>query len=167
VLRFGEWIERRGWRGERRDVDDGASRYGQPARELAAQLLARRQRKARKRGREFADMPAAERHKLRIALKKLRYTAEFFASLYPRKRTDKYVNALKRLQDDLGDLNDLAVAERLLDELFERSGAGQRRDALQRAAGLVLGWHAHRSRAIDKKAVKKWTAFVDQKPFWS
>jgi hypothetical protein len=31
----------------------------------------------------------------------------------------------------------------------------------------VLGWHAHRSRALDKKAVKKWTAFVNQKPFWS
>lgn len=167
VLRFGEWIERRGWRGERPDADGPGSRFEQPARELADQLLTRRQRKAHKRGREFAALSAADRHKLRIALKKLRYTAEFFTSLYPRKRTDTYVKALKRLQDDLGHLNDLATAERLLDGLLERSEAKARRDSLQRAAGLVLGWHVHGARAVEQKTLKKWAAFVDQKPFWT
>ena len=35
-----------------------------------------------KLGRDFKNLSAQERHQLRIALKKLRYTAEFFRSLY-------------------------------------------------------------------------------------
>ena len=108
-----------------------------------------------------------ERHQLRIALKKLRYAAEFFGSLYPRKRTDKYIEALKRLQDDLGHLNDVSVAERLVGDLLGQSAANARRGALQRAAGLVLGWYAHGAHAVEKETVRKWMSFTEQKPFWN
>ena len=75
--------------------------------------MAKRHRKALKRGRDFARLTPVERHRLRIALKKLRYATEFFHSPYPKKRTHAYLAALKELQDTLGHLNDVAVAETL------------------------------------------------------
>lgn len=42
---------------------------------------------------------------------------EFFASLYPARQANKYASALAGLQDELGRLNDAAVADRLLPEL--------------------------------------------------
>ena len=71
------------------------------------------------------------------------------------------------MQDDLGHLNDVAVAERLVGDLLGQSAANERRNALQRAAGLVLGWHAHGAHAVEKKAAKKWTSFSKQKRFWN
>jgi inorganic triphosphatase YgiF len=165
VLRFAAWIETRGWR---RDEErrDGESLFERPALQLADQLLAHRERKALKRGHGFEDLAPPARHELRIALKKIRYTAEFFQSLYPRKRTGKYIEALKHLQDSLGHLNDVAVAERLVDDLLRQPAANERCHALQRAAGLVLGWYAHGAHAVEQEAARKWTSFSKQKRFW-
>ena len=46
-------------------------------------------------------------HALRIEAKKLRYLMEFFASLFPHNQMRKLVGQLKRLQDNLGEFNDL------------------------------------------------------------
>ena len=54
---------------------------------------------------------------MRIALKKLRYAAEFFRSLYGDKDVTRYLKRLSALQDDLGHLNDVATAETLMDKL--------------------------------------------------
>src|SRR3546814_7914325 len=78
----------------------------QPLVALADALLAKRHRQALKRGRGFAKLPTAERHQLRIAVKKLRYTTEFFRGLYPPKRSKGYLAALRDLQESLGHLND-------------------------------------------------------------
>ncbi|MBT9613432.1 MAG: CHAD domain-containing protein, partial [Burkholderiales bacterium] len=53
------------------------------ATKLAESALERRHRQLLRRGRHFARLPAAARHRLRIAAKKQRYAAEFFAELYP------------------------------------------------------------------------------------
>jgi len=58
---------------------------------------------------------------VRIEAKKLRYAAEFFGPLFDnarkRRRCDRFIVALKRLQDELGALNDIAVTPMLLDKL--------------------------------------------------
>jgi CHAD domain-containing protein len=56
----------------------------------------------------------AQRHAVRIRVKRLRYTCEFFASAFPAKRTAPYLRALKELQTVLGELNDIAVGQRLI-----------------------------------------------------
>ena len=61
---------------------------------------------------------------------------------------------------DLGHLNDLAVAERLVGDLLGQPAAKERRNALQRAAGFTLGWYAHSAHAVEKTAFKKWKAFI-------
>ena len=75
----------------------------------------RRFRKIRKQGKKLARLDARSRHKLRIQAKKVRYASEFFADLFPGKKASrrraKFLSALERLQDCLGDLNDIAVHE--------------------------------------------------------
>ena len=53
-------------------------------------------------------------HVLRIQCKKLRYLMEFFSSLFPRKKISVLIEQLKRLQNNLGDFNDLCVQEEYL-----------------------------------------------------
>jgi CHAD domain-containing protein len=53
-------------------------------------------------------------HVLRIHCKKLRYLMEFFASLFPAEIMNTLIDQLKRLQDNLGDFNDLRVQEEYL-----------------------------------------------------
>ena len=56
---------------------------------FAAEVLTRRWRKLRKKGKALAQLDARRRHKLRIQAKKLRYAVEFFASLFDSKRALK------------------------------------------------------------------------------
>ena len=58
-------------------------------------------------------------HALRIECKKLRYLMEFFASLFPRKKMTRLIKQLRRLQDNLGDFNDLSVQQEYLMRMAE------------------------------------------------
>jgi triphosphatase len=133
-----------------------------PLDEFAAFVLHRLDRRLRKRG---ADVPQASpeaRHQVRIAAKKLRYAAEFFAAAYPKKRVAPYLAALEELQDILGALNDAVVADRLLTEAV----AGAKQPVPERVDGLVRGWVA--AVAVNELAGYKraWREFADTKPFW-
>jgi CHAD domain-containing protein len=55
------------------------------------------------------DSPPENVHELRKSCKKLRYLMEFFNSLYPEDKISKLIKALKQLQTNLGDYNDLHV----------------------------------------------------------
>ena len=46
-----------------------------------------------------------------LSAKKLRYLMEFFASLFPEDEIGQLIKQLKKLQDNLGDFNDLYVQE--------------------------------------------------------
>src|SRR5262249_25073077 len=106
---------------------------------FAAEQLTRRWRKVRKKGKALAQFDARRRHKLRIQAKKLRYAAEFFASLFARKRAFKrrkqFLGALGHLQNGLGELNDIAVHEKRI------TAIGKQRSNPSRAfaAGLLTG----------------------------
>ena len=58
--------------------------------------------------------PDDDVHALRIQCKKLRYSMEFFASLYPKDELQKVVKQLKKLQDILGIFNDLYVQQSMV-----------------------------------------------------
>jgi len=66
------------------------------------------------------DVPVDFRqlHALRIHVKKLRYSIEFFVSFFEEERLLAYLPALITVQEVLGKLNDVTVGERLLDELM-------------------------------------------------
>lgn len=77
-------------------------------------------------------------HVLRIGIKRLRYALEFFAPLARGKSFDREIDKLARLQDTLGQINDLANAGRLL---MECAGEDSR---LREAVTLIGGWHGPR-----------------------
>lgn len=117
-------------------------------------------KKAKKRGKKVKKNYDANTHRLRIALKKLRYAAEFFAPLYPRRKTGPYIKALKELLDRMGEANDVHG----IGTTLERIGAAPE---LRFAAGAIAGWHASREKRLTKKAMKGWKSFRKQKPFWA
>jgi CHAD domain-containing protein len=55
------------------------------------------------------DSPPDDVHELRKSCKKLRYLMEFFHNLYSADKISKLIKALKQLQNNLGDYNDLHV----------------------------------------------------------
>ena len=58
-------------------------------------------------------------HKLRIECKKLRYLLEFFSSLFAQNDIDYLIKQLKKLQDNLGEYNDLTIQQNTLRDFIE------------------------------------------------
>lgn len=85
---------------------------------------------------------AVSLHTLRIAIKRLRYALEFFAPLAAKKSLDRAVGALAGMQETLGQINDLASANRLLGEY---AGDDER---LKEAALLIAEWHEKRRQQL-------------------
>lgn len=112
------WIAAEGWR------EHGSSKQlNRSATPLAAKLLSRRHKVLRKRGKGLAKLPPPQRHRTRIAAKRLRYATEFFSSLFPGPAGRDYAKSLTVLQDLLGTLNDAVVTHRLVAELGEEGTA--------------------------------------------
>jgi triphosphatase len=132
----------------------------------AARMLDRQVRRVKKRGKIAATREEGDMHRLRIALKKLRYTAEFFAPLYPKRDVARYLKTLRALQTRLGDLNDVAQARSVVGELL-REPAGKSDDgAMRYAAGTLVGWYGAQVPGAIKHALKRYKKFKRVTPFW-
>jgi inorganic triphosphatase YgiF len=83
---------------------------------FARRTLKALNRRVRRAGRNFDDLPVDARHRLRIRAKRLRYALQFFSQLYDVGSTKKLTSALTAVQDSLGALNDLALANTLMDQ---------------------------------------------------
>ncbi len=109
--------------------------------------------KLAKRANRLSKAPAERRHRARIAAKKLRYTIEFFRTLYPKRETSEFISKLKELQDALGWLNDAAVADAHLNALADRT------PELAASAQFVRGWLAGRADNAIHVLAKAWKRF--------
>ncbi|HWA03694.1 MAG TPA: CHAD domain-containing protein [Rhizomicrobium sp.] len=139
-----------------------------PVKTVAARMLDEYLIKARKRGRHIRDLAQRDCHRLRIALKKLRYAAEFYGPLYKRKKVRKYISKMKELQDLLGALNDASQVRATLSQLTAADAPNARVQAdLFFASGLVNGWHCANAIRLGKSALKDWDRFKHAEPFWS
>lgn len=164
LLEIGRLIEGRAWQ-ETLDPE-AAQRLSEPARVLASRLLSERYRKVRKRGRRFGELSAKDRHRLRLGVKRLRYAAECFRSLFGGEATPGYLKGLSRLQDSLGHLNDVETARELLKE-FDGHDGTPAAAALTRASGLVIGWYKRGAKELESRLRKQWKQFKADTPFWS
>lgn len=166
TLELTAWIETRAWR--RQSVSETSVRLLSPLGDLADQLLERRYRAARKHAKRFAQLDAEGRHRLRIVLKKMRYTADAFARIYDGKAVARYVKCLAALQDDLGALNDIATVDKLMAGLPapapEESCDGE--GDVRRGAALVRGWSHHAAIRHCTALDRELSAFRKAKPFW-
>jgi triphosphatase len=171
TLDIAAWLEAGQWT---RPQDDLVRDRGDVVIETsAAEQLTRRFRKIRKQGKKLARLDARSRHKLRIQAKKVRYASEFFADLFPGKKASrrraKFLSALERVQDCLGDLNDIAVHEDRITAIADRRGQGRRRRGSSKrafAAGLLTGREDARLDTVLASASDAHAALVKIKPFW-
>lgn len=160
VLDFGAWLDGRGWR---RPASRGA--FERRLIDLAEEVLSKRHKQVIKRGRGFETLSDEALHRLRISVKKLRYATEFFAALYSESGTGAYLKRLRRLQDDFGYLNDLAVAEARLADLRGRLDQGDPA-GLDGPSGVLIGWHSFALARIRPRIAEDWRAFTRTRPFW-
>ena len=90
----------------------------EPAPAFADRVLTRLHRNALKKGMHFRNLPPKSRHQLKIALKKLRYAAEFFQRLYGTMRQQGHtLNVWRDCRATLGHDNDAAMTLPLLSTL--------------------------------------------------
>ena len=153
MLGLQRWLQARAWRAGcsprlLRRLDAGVHRF-------ARQTLQRDQRRLIKRGKRLPHATAQQRHRVRIAAKKTRYATEFFASLFGAGRVKPYVGRLSVLQDELGWLNDVQVADRLLQALPD----GQ--PDLQLHAAFIRGYLTARAQSPEEagRMNKAWRRF--------
>ena len=100
-------------------------------------------------------------HALRIDCKKLRYSMEFFASLFPKKEFDQLIRQLKTLQDDLGVFNDLSVQQAYLLQMAEVLPAGDARGKKALVAiGFLVEKLADEQQAMKPRLAQTFTEFA-------
>ena len=155
MLNLARWIDGAGWR-------DGDDQLNKKALEAAGKAFARgllRRDRARllRRGKQLAGGDPAARHRVRIAGKKTRYDTEFFQSLFGKATLNRYIKALATLQDELGMLNDAAVAGRLLPELASAH------DRLAPSAQFVGAYLAARIELELPALLKRWNKLAPLK----
>lgn len=139
-----------------------------PVKSVAGRRLDEFLLKARKRGRRVKGLEQRDCHRLRIALKKLRYAAEFYGPLYKRKTVKRYLERVKELQDLLGAYNDAGQVRAMLSQLTADDATPPRVQAdLCFASGLINGWHHARGMRLGKTALKRWEKFKREEPFWA
>jgi triphosphatase len=152
------WLDARGWRPMQLPAE--RVRRKQRVARFAKGVLEKDQRRLLKRGRACQHADPAARHRVRIAAKKTRYAAEFFAALYPKKIMRPYVEALAGLQDELGLLNDASVAERLLAQLSEAEGGVNEGVGFNQGIGFVRGYLAARAGQGGARLRTLWRRFA-------
>ena len=111
--------------------------------------------KARKLGSKVRELDPQEIHRLRIRIKKLRYATDFFGGLWPNRRTERYLAALKGLQEALGEFHDTTVADELIAHFTVTEGAD-----VKPSTAPINRWLTKYQRDLRKKVIEQ------QKPFW-
>ena len=160
VLALQAFVARRGWRNALPGAD--LPLLTGPASNFAAACLDRLHRRVRKRGRKLLDLPPAERHEMRIALKKLRYAADAFADLCDDDAAARtYLRATAKLQDELGHFNDM----QMVFDLARQLDMGSNLDGAH-ARGIMIGWFGRGGLASEAELRVAWKRFRNTRPFW-
>ncbi len=138
-----------------------------PAIALAQKFIFKRFKQILKKGQAIGDhTPDEALHDLRIDCKKLRYLLEFFASLFPKDKMGKLIGYMKKLQDNLGDFNDLSVQQQelmaYLNEVLPRSRRADRLLCAAAIGGLIARLH-DRQQAVRREFASAFATFSGKK----
>jgi CHAD domain-containing protein len=91
-------------------------------------------------------------HSMRLAAKRLRYTLELFRRCYG-PALEQRLDALKKLQDSLGDVNDAVATGKLLGDSADEAVKAFLR---ARAAEKAAEFHNHWKEVFDAPGREKW-----------
>jgi len=157
LLRALRWVNAGPWKGRVEKAERSLGAF-------AASSLERLHRKSLEQAQDIHWNDPERRHRLRIRMKRLRYACDFFAASFAGVAARPYIKRLEALQDILGDLNDVAVARRLLAEIAPRGSAAELAAA---AAAYTRQTLAARERMLVISLEAAWAAFEKRRPFWS
>jgi len=143
--RVRRWLEENPWRSSAKPAD--------PILVYARKALERSHAKLQQRADAVDWTDRRQRHRVRIALKRLRYSCDFFADCFPARAVRPFLGKLGALQDTLGEMNDLAVAQTLLREL-------------PADAKRVRHWLERRERRLIASLSREWAEFARMRPYW-
>jgi triphosphatase len=127
-----------------------------PLAEAVADRLQRLHRRVVRTGSRYGELDDVARHALRKRVKRLRYAAEFAASLYKGRAVARYLKMLAPAQDSLGRYNDLCVALATY-----RSAVGD-----DQRAWFAIGWLTARRDVLAAEGVAALKRFARCEPFW-
>lgn len=171
VLDTAAWIETDEWTLNNRELS--RSLRERPIVAAVAKKLRRYGREIIKKGARLDKLDPERRHNLRIRVKKLRYASEFFAGAFPGKTAsrhhDEFVAALKKLQNALGDLNDIAVQEKLSELIIDAQGAADKRGSRTKSplgASRVSGHEKAHIELLLKDAQRAYRLFAKAQSLW-
>src|SRR5262245_29706139 len=171
VLETAEWIEAGPW--TRSEDPAKQARRQAPIEFYAAEQLLRRFGKIKRRGGKIANLNSEKLHRFRIQVKKARYAAEFFSSIYSDKksvkRRKKVISSLMQLQSSLGSINDIASHKALFADIINnprRRLTEKQKHQRAFAAGLIIGDQQARIPGLVEKARNAYRRFNNAKPFW-
>lgn len=122
--------------------------------DMAPELLAPQARLVNKFSRQLQT--PEQRHALRKAVKKLRYSVEFLGSLYNPKAVRHYLDRCKAAQEVLGDMNDASTTRHLCETLQMK----------ELPMEPLIDWARVREVRAEGHLADTVTAFRDGKPFW-
>lgn len=127
-----------------------------PVKDLARNRIYKKYRGVVKTGRLILQHTEDEMlHALRIECKKLRYLVEFFSGLFAPKELNSLIGQLKKLQDNLGDFNDLSVQVSYLQSIAQEFSETDRQSKQTLVAiGALIG-------AMDRKRQTVKEAFAE------
>jgi CHAD domain-containing protein len=134
-----------------------------PMRVRAAAVIAAMYGKARKRGRKLMRLDAGDIHRLRNAVRRLRYALLFLDPILPEARARSLAAAVEALQETLGGINDCAVAGELLDLARAEAQGPQRRKARKLLKKRIGAARA----ALRDGLVGQWEEFRAAEKWWS
>jgi CHAD domain-containing protein len=156
LLRALRWLHDAPWKKHAPEVSGSLVAFG-------AEALGRLHAKALHQAHGIEWRDTQRRHRLRIRIKRLRYASDFLAPCFAQASVRPYMKRLQALQDVLGELNDIAVARRLLAEIAP-SGSDP---AIATATRSVRKRLAVREDGLILALEPVWRAFEKRRPFWA
>jgi CHAD domain-containing protein len=136
-----------------------------PVIDIAKEDIWKKYSRVIKLGRKIqSNTPDPEIHRLRIECKELRYLLEFFTSLFAEDDIKTVIQHLKKLQDNLGDFNDLYIQQQSLKKFLNQTDIGydhSKQTTLAAAGGLVSVLY-QRQNNLRKKFKDNFDEFSDK-----
>jgi len=162
VLDTGLWLTGGHWA-----VSDDDMKKDLRARDLsdtAREILSERTAKVARKVKKVDRLDDRKRHKLRIAVKKLRYAAGFFESLFGASAQKRFEARLKKLQAALGRLNDFRTHAQFARKAMR--GRTQTKAGTY-ALGVVRGEEQKDARYCIKAAGKAGSRLRKEPRYWA
>jgi CHAD domain-containing protein len=155
LLAVQRWLLLHGWR-----EGSEAQRFVQLSQldRWARRALRKGHRPIVQGARGFGQLQPMQRHALRIAIKRQRYAAEFFQTLFAGRRQASYLAVMRDAQDSLGLANDAHIAFELMKTAEAETGP---------MGPFVLGWlAAKQAEAATGESAGHMRAFLELKAYW-